>query len=51
MRNKAILILIGFLVMIGLICFFWGNSIITRVLENTLQAIISAKVEIEGFRR
>ena len=50
MRNKAILILIGFLVMIGLICFFWGNSIITRVLENTLQAIIGAKVEIEGFR-
>src|SRR5690554_3342276 len=50
MRNKAILILIGFLVITGLICVLWGNPIIARGLENSLQAIIGAKVEIEGFR-
>jgi uncharacterized protein (TIGR03545 family) len=50
MRNKALLILIGFLVIIGLACFFWGNSIITWAIENTLQAITGAKADIEGFR-
>lgn len=50
MRNKAILILIGFLVITGLVCVFWGNTILARGLENTLQAITGAKVEIEGFR-
>ena len=50
MRSKAIHILIGVLVITGLIFVFWGNTIIARGLENTLQAITGAKVEIEGFR-
>lgn len=50
MRNKALLILIGFLAIIGLVCFFWGNSFITWALENSLQAITGAKADIEGFR-
>jgi uncharacterized protein (TIGR03545 family) len=50
MRSKAIYILIGLLVITGLVFAFWGNTIIARGLENTLQAITGAKVEIEGFR-
>lgn len=50
MRKKALLILIVFLVIIGLTCFFWGNSIITWAIENTLQTITGTKAEIEGFR-
>ena len=50
MRNKAIHILIGFLVITVLIFIFWGNTIIARGLENMLQAITGAKVEIVGFR-
>lgn len=50
MRNKALLILLVFLVLTGLICFFWGNSFITLTLENLIQAIIGAKADIEGFR-
>lgn len=50
MRKKALLILIVFLVIIGLTCFLWGNSIITWAIENTLQTITGTKAEIEGFR-
>jgi len=50
MRNKAILILIVLLVITVLVFVFWGNTIIARGLENMLQAITGAKVEIEGFR-
>lgn len=50
MRNKAILILLVFLALTGLICFFWGNSFITWALENSIQTIIGAKADIEGFR-
>ena len=50
MRNRAILILLAFLVIIGLVCFLWGNTFITWAIENTLQAITGAKAEIEGFR-
>ncbi len=50
MRTKAIFILIGFILIIGLIGFFWGNNMITWALEGTFQAIIGAKVDIEQFR-
>lgn len=50
MRNKAIFILIGFILLIGLIGFFWGNSIISWGLEGALQGIIGAEVDIEKFR-
>jgi uncharacterized protein (TIGR03545 family) len=50
MRKKALLILTVFLLIIGLTCFFWGNSIITWAIENTIQTITGAKAEIEGFR-
>ena len=50
MRNKAILILIVLLVITVLVFVFWGNTIIGRGLENMLQAITGAKVDIEGFR-
>ncbi len=50
MRNKAVMILIGFLLIIGLTCFFWGNSFITWAIENTLQAITGTKADIDGFR-
>lgn len=50
MRNKALLILLVFLALTGLICFFWGNSFITWALESLIQAIIGAKADIEGFR-
>ncbi len=49
MRTKAILIIIGFLLLIGLVGFFWGNSLISWALEQTLQTIIGAKVDIEAF--
>lgn len=50
MRNKAFLILLVFLALTGLVCFFWGNAIIAWAIENTIQAITGAKADIEGFR-
>lgn len=50
MRKKAVLILTGLLIIITLICLCWGNSLLTWTLENTLQAVIGAKVEINGLR-
>src|SRR5690554_1524856 len=50
MRKKAVLILCGFLIIFTLSCFLWGNALISLTLEHTLQAMIGAKVEIEGFR-
>jgi uncharacterized protein (TIGR03545 family) len=49
MRTKAILIVIGFLIIIGIIGFIWGDSMMTWALEGSLQAIIGAKVDVEGF--
>ncbi|MGE5607160.1 MAG: hypothetical protein ACM3YE_15900 [Bacteroidota bacterium] len=49
MRTKAIFIIIGFLCLISLTGFFWGNSIISWTLEQSMQAIIGAKVDINGF--
>lgn len=49
MRTKAILLIVGFLIIICLIGFFWGNSLISLGLEQTIQTIIGAKVDIEGF--
>lgn len=50
MRTKAILILIGFLLLTGLIAFFWGNSMITWALEQSFQTVIGAKVDIKRFK-
>ncbi len=50
MRTKAILILIGFLLIIGVICFFWANSFLEWSLEQSLQAVIGAKVDVERFQ-
>jgi uncharacterized protein (TIGR03545 family) len=50
MRNKAILILLVFLALTGLVCFFWGNTFIAWGIENIIQAITGAKADIEGFR-
>lgn len=49
-RNKAVHILIIFLLMLSLVCFFWGNPLIGRAIESALQAMVGAKVEIDGFR-
>lgn len=50
MRTKAIFIIIGFLLIIGLTGFLWGNFLISLGLEKIIQAIIGAKVDIEGLR-
>jgi len=50
MRKKAVLIFTGFLILVTLICLCWGNSLLTWTLENTLQAVTRAKVEITGLR-
>ncbi|HEY8344628.1 MAG TPA: TIGR03545 family protein [Bacillota bacterium] len=50
MRKKAVLIFTGFLILVTLICLCWGNSLLTWMLENTLQAVTRAKVEITGLR-
>ncbi len=50
MRTKGIAILLSFLLIIGLTAFFWGNSFLSWALEQSLQAIIGAKVEIEDFK-
>lgn len=50
MRTKALFILIGFILLIGLTGFFWGNSLISWGLEKTLETVIGAEVDLDGFR-
>ena len=50
MRNQAGRILLVFLVLVSLVVLLWGNTFLTWAFEHTLQAIVGAKVEIEGFR-
>lgn len=50
MRTKAVLVIIGFLFLICLSGFLWGNSLITWTLKQSFQAITGAQVDIEGFR-
>ena len=50
MRTKALFILIGFILLIGLIGFFWGNSLISWGLEKTLETVLGVEVDLDGFR-
>lgn len=49
MRTKAVLILVGFLLLISLVGYFWADSILAWSLEQSLQTVIGVKVDIQKF--